>query len=147
MTAIPVWLTSGSGPFSVTLTPQTRASDGTLSDGTLVTLTGTLDDIEFENNPKNENIKPMSTRRANYVPVEDDPSWTLVELLKSNGTNLLATANYTADYFKLVVTRGGQAYTHYGVRGPYSESIKNGKSVARLVLQPVDIGSANPAYA
>ncbi len=145
MAAITPWLTTGNGPFAVTLTPQTVAADGTLSDGTLVTLTGTVDDIEFNNDPTNENIKPMSTLRANYVNTSDDPSWTLVEILKSNGVNLLPAANYASDVFKLVVTRGAQVATYYGRRGPYGERIQNGKSTARLTLQPVDIGSANPA--
>ena len=52
MTAIPVWLTSGNGPFACTLTPQSVASDGTLSDGTLVTLTGSLDDVQFNSSPQ-----------------------------------------------------------------------------------------------
>jgi len=147
MTALPPWLTTGNGPFACTLTPQTVASDGTLSDGTLVTLTGTLDDIEFNNNPERENIKPMSTKRPNYVPISDDPSWTLVEILKSNGVNLLRNANYNSDYFKLVVTSGAQAATFYGLRGPYTEQIRNGKSTARLRLLPVDIGGPNPAIA
>lgn len=147
MAAIPVWLTAGNGPFSVALTPQTIASDGTLSDGSSATLTGVLDDIEFSNNPVLENIRPMSSRRANHVSIEENPTLTLVEIMKATGTNILAAQNFASDVFKVVFTRGAQAYTYYGRRGAYNERVVNGKSTARLTLEAVDIAAANPGYA
>jgi hypothetical protein len=144
MAAIPIWWTSGNGPFTVSITPQTIASDGTLSDGTLVALTGSIDDVEFGNDPTNENIKPMSTRRANFVGIEESPRVTLVEILKSSGVNILSAANYTSDVFKVIIVRGAQTITYYGRRAAYSERMMNGKSTSRLSFDPVDIGTANP---
>ena len=147
MTAIPVWLTSGNGPFACTLTPQSVASDGTLSDGTLVTLTGSLDDVQFNSSPQLEDISPMSTSRANMVRIKESNSMTLVEILKSNGVNLLPAAATSADVFKVVLTRGPQAYTFFGRRGAFTDHPVNGKSTASLTLEMIDPGTSNPTYA
>lgn len=143
---LPVWFTAGNGPFSVTITPQTEAADGTLTPGTTKTLTGSIDDVEFDSNPTLENIKPISTRRANYVNIEEDNSFTLVEILKGNGENILAALASTADVFVIAVTRGAQAFSFTGRRGQYNEGLKNGKSVGRLQVRQVDTGVANPSY-
>lgn len=141
MAAIPVWLTSGGGPFTAIIVPQTvSTTDGTLSDGTTVALTGVLDDIEFSNNPILENIRPMSSTKANHVLIEDNVSMTLVEIMKSVGTNILAAQNAAAGVFKVTFTRGAQAYVYYGRRGAYNERVANGKSVTRLTLEQVDAG-------
>ncbi len=147
MSAIPVWLTAGNGPFSCVLTPQTVATDGTLSDGTTVALTGVLDDIQFNANPQLEDIRPMSSVRSNMVRIAENNSMTLVEVLKSSGTNILAAQAAASDVFKVVLTRGAQAYTFYGRRGTFSDHPVNGKSTASLTLEMVDPGAANPSYA
>lgn len=147
MATVPLWLTAGNGPFTVVMTPQSVGTDGTLSDGTSVALTGVLDDISFANNPTLDNIRPMSLKRANNVLIEDNPSITLVEIMKSAGTNILAAQNAASLYFKVVFTRGAQAYTYYGIRGAYGEQVANGKSLATLTLEAVETGAANPGYA
>jgi hypothetical protein len=148
MTAIPVWLTTGNGPFTVVLTPQTvSTTDGTLSDGTTVALTGVLDDIQFASNPQLEDISPMSTTRSNMVRIKENNSVTMTEIMKSAGTNILAAQAAASDVFKVVITRGAQAYTFYGRRGAFTDHPVNGKSAAQLTLEMVDTGAANPGYA
>lgn len=147
MTAIPVWLTAGGGPFTVTITPQTVASDGTLSDGTLAALTGSVETLRFTNSPNQEELSPMSSRRGNMVNTKEMPSMVLEELLKSSGTNILAATNYAFDVVKVNWTRGAQAYVFFGRRGEFDDGVTSGRSTCRLVIGPVDIGSANPTYA
>lgn len=146
--AIPAWLTSGNGPFAVTLTPGTRTpTTGAFSPGTLVTMTGELDDIAFDGDVVTENIRPMNRRKANHVIIEDDSNITLFELLKYEGVNILAAQVYGSDYFKIIITRGAQGWTFYGVRGFPRETIRNGKSVTAVTFSQIDVGDPNPAYA
>lgn len=146
MPSIPVWLT-GRHVTQVTITPQTVGADGTLTAGTTVSLVGTLDEVTLDSAPELEEISPMDTVRQNMVLLKDGVRVTFMQLLKKNGTNLLAAAANTADVFQYVVTRGAQTYTGYGHRGAYNESMRRGRSTSSLTFEPIDIGTSNPTYA
>lgn len=146
MAQVPLWAI-GRHVTVCSLTPQTVGADGTLSDGASTSLVGSLDGVEFSSNPEVEEISPITTTRANDVLVKDRTEITLVEILKHTGTNILAAAVTSATYFKVIITRGAQTWTFYGLRGAYSESLQRGKSTASLTLTMVDPNTTNPAYA
>lgn len=145
MTAIPVWLT-GRHVTACALIPQTVAANGTLSAGASSSLVGSLDGIEIDSTPEEEEISPMTTTRRNPVNIKEGTRFTVTEILKSNGTNLLAAAATAADYFQITLTRGGQSWSAYVKRGAYTESLQRGKSTASLTLETVDISGTNPTY-
>lgn len=145
MPSVPTWLT-GKHVSSCSITPQSVASDGTLSDGTLASLTGTLDEITLESSPELEEISPMDTTRNNNVLIKDSFRVTLVQILKSGSANILAAAVTGSSVFKIIITRGIHTWTFYGQRSAYTESIRRGRSTASATFEMVDPGQANPAY-
>jgi hypothetical protein len=146
MTAIPTWL-RGNHTSVCSITPQSVASDGTLSDGATSSLVGSIDGISINTTAELEEISPMTTTRHNNVIIKSGTSLSLTEILKSNGTNILAAASSVADVFRVNITRGPQSWAFYGVRSTYTEDLQKGKSVGVLTLEMVDINSANPTYA
>lgn len=146
--ALPKWLTGPGGLYAIVVTPQTN-TNGTLADTTPVaTLTGNLKRIGINGSKTVENIMAMDAGRRNNVVLDVGTEITLVEILKYNGTNLLATAYWgSSDYHKVAITRGGQAYTFYGVYQSYDETLEHGESVGVGVFVMVDNGAANPGYA
>jgi hypothetical protein len=148
MPQIPVWLTASTGPFSVVITPQTVASDGTLTDTTPVaTMTASLDDVSFDYTAETEDIRALTAIRKNPVIVGRGTNMVVGEILKKSGSNLLAAAAVAGDYFKIAFTRGAQAWTGYFLLTAYSEKPTRGKSPATGTFESVDSGATNPAYA
>lgn len=148
MAQVPVWCL-GRHVTVCSITPQSVASDGTLSDGSASSLVGSIDSVSLTSQPETEEVSAMTTTRANNVIIKNATSVTLVEILKSSGTNILAAAvtGANGDYFKVILTRGAQTWTFYGLRGAYSEDLQRGKSTASLTLEMVDPNAANPTYA
>ena len=144
MVAIPVWLT-GQHVTACAIIPQT-VSSGTFTPGSSKNLVGSIDGIEIDSTPELEEISPITTTRLNHVVLKSGTRITLTEILQSSGEKMLAAAAVAADYFQVTLTRGGQAWSFYGARGSYNESLQRGRSVASLTVEMVDIGSANPTY-
>lgn len=145
MTGIPVWIL-GRHLTTASLTQQLIASDGTFTPGSSWSLLGQLDEIDVETTNELENITPMDVRQNNYVPVSTESTFTLTEILKSNGVNILANAAVAGDYWYVVLTRGGQSWGFYGVVESYNEGLRRRKTTGRLVLKMLNPGIANPAY-
>lgn len=149
MPQIPRWLTGAGGTITVTLVRQTVAADGTLADdaaGSQV-LTGDVDSVDVMSDPGMERIDAMTSGEQNNVGIDDGFGYTLVEILKDDGVNLLAAAVMAGTHFKIVFVRGEQTWTGWGRRGRYDEGVRRGKSVATLNIVPVAVGAANPTYA
>lgn len=147
MPAVPTWFTASGGyPFTVSITRVTRGADGTLSSQASNSLLGQLDSVTLSSENTQENISAMDSRRGNNVILESATTFTLEEILKGNGTNILANVAYSFDYALISVTRGGQSYSFYGVIGSYSESLRKGKSMGTLTVTMVDPASGNPTY-
>lgn len=145
MAAIPVWAVGQNCAF--TITPQTVAANGTLSDnGSAVTLTGHLSEASIESTVDLVELSPMDATRRNMVPTTVGTRVDLTELVKKNGTNLLANQAYTSSYFKVVITRGAQAFTFYGTLASYGENYSRERVPGRFALDMVDPGVSNPAY-
>ena len=147
MPDIPAFLT-GRNVTACTITPQTN-TNGTLADTTPVaTMFGHVDEITMSGTKTRENIKAMNTTRRNMVPLDVGTTITVTEILKYSGTNLLATAwAGSSEYHKILLTRGAQSWTFYGLYVDYEEQLRPGKSTGTAVFEMVDPATANPAYA
>ena len=146
--SVPIYL-RGRNLTSVILTPQTIGTAGALSDGTPVTITTTVDGLQFQLNAQNENISAVNSAKANYVNTEDEFTATL-RVIKVNDTtdpDKLQAAIITHDLFKLAWTEGtggsAKTVTVYGTRGPLDTGIEGkGKQTSTLTFQSVDAGTA-----
>lgn len=141
MPSVPQWLL-GRHLTAVTLVPQSIANDGTLTDASPVALTVRTQSIEFESEVLGEDIRPVNSAIANFVGHTDDSTLTL-EILLSTGTgsNPIATAMATYDYFKISFTRGGSTFTGYFYRRALRDGVQSlGKNVAVAVFRQVDVG-------
>jgi hypothetical protein len=138
MSNIPTWLV-GTAVTAISITPLTVGSDGSLSAGSLASLTGHLDEINLEQVNDLENIVPMDERLNNEVITGSGTLLTLVEILAHSGGNILAGIVNAYDYVQASFSRGGKAYTGTFVVKGYSEGIRRGKSVGKLSLSPCGI--------
>ena len=145
--SIPQWLVpNGSGPFSVSISPITVDTSGKIESKAEHTLTGVIDSIDIRTRSRVENISPMNRRLVNYVVIDRETSFTLVEILKSKGTNFLASIAVNSSYAMISLTRGEQTWSFVGLVGEYTEKIRRGKSCAALSIVQADIESVNPEY-
>lgn len=150
MATIPLWLRGrdipGGGTF--TITPQSvNASTGVLSNAASATsMVGHWDDVAIDSTPETEEISSADATRQNDVILKERTEITITEILKRAGTNILAAAFTGYDYFYVTLTRGGQTWGFYGLRGAYNESISKGKSTGRGVFTMVDPATGNPTY-
>lgn len=147
MASVPVWLIGKHVTACQIFCGVTVAANGTITDGSGTTIYGHLADVNIESQNELENISEMAQRRQNFVIIESGTTFVLTELLKSNGTNILASAGYVSDYVKITLTRGGQSFTFYGVIESYSESLVKGSGRGVMRVRMVDSGAANPSYA
>jgi hypothetical protein len=135
MSNIPTWLV-GTAVTAISITPLTVGSDGSLTAGTLASLTGHLDEINLEQLNDLENIVPMDERLNNDVITGSGTLLTLVEILASSGGNILAGIGNSVDYVTASFSRGGKAFTGTFVVKGYTEGIRRGKSVGTMRLSP-----------
>lgn len=146
MAQIPVWAIGQNCAF--TITAQSVAANGGLSDsGSAVTLTGHLSEADLEATTDLVELSPMDALRRNMVPTTVGTRVNFTELVKSNGTNLLAVQAFNGFYKKCVITRGGQSFTFYGVVASYGENYSRERVPGRFALDMVDPAVTNPAYA
>jgi len=135
---------------SVVITPQTVAASGTLTDGTGVTITTTIDSISETFAALNEEIAAVNSTRTNPVRVADSIAISIAVIKVNNGTdvNPLLTLILSNDIFKIVWTEGtvstfAKTKTLYATRGTLQSGIQGrGKQIATLDFESVDAGSA-----
>jgi hypothetical protein len=160
---IPVWLF---GYHVTTITAQALSvnSSGVLSNsGSAETLVGVVDELSYNGRAVTERINPLTAKVENEVVVEMNEFITVAEILAPDDSSVSAGAYSVlpkiwalggtdaagaVQYIAFTVTRGGNSYSFTGVCQEYSESIRHGKCVGRLMIQKVDIGPAdqNPTY-
>ena len=145
MPDIPNWLI-GKHVTAFTITPQTVGTAGALSDGTSQSLVGQLDEIQYSYNAQAEEINALDSTRENNVIITKGNGLRLTEILKKIGTNVLASASNISDVQKVIFTRGAQSTTLYGLVTGYNETIRRGKSVADVILSPIDAGTGTYVY-
>jgi hypothetical protein len=156
LSVVPIWMT-GKAVSTVTVQYASAGSDGTLTlGGSSQSLVGLVDEITYSGSNTVENIAALTSQRDNDVAIEINDSITLSEILRTGANNCFLAyvwnnADNTAgsEYIQVVVTRGGNTWTFVGIMQSYNEGLRKGKTVGRLSVQIVDLGSAvaNPAYA
>lgn len=145
MASIPVWLT-GKHVTACAVVPQSVATNGTLTPGSSTSLVGSLDEISLNSSPETEEISHLGATYANTVLIRRKQQVTLTEILKSNGTNILAATATAYDVVQVNLTRGAQSWSFYGIVTGYREDIRRGKSTAVMTLDMVDPNTTNPTY-
>lgn len=130
---------------AITLTVQTVAADGTLSDGTAYALTAEIEEVDLGLTKNLEEVSPVNATFENYHPVIDSFQLRL-NVLTVNDTsdpNELALAYWNNDYFKLVYVVGTETgsietITLYCVGEDLSTGVKGkGRQIATLTLRPI----------
>jgi len=135
---------------SVVITPQSVAANGTMTDGTPVTVTTTIDSIQETFAAVNEEIAAVNSTRTNPVRVADSVGLSIAIIKVNNGSdvNPLKTLVLNYDIFKVAWTEGtvtsfAKTTTIYGTRGTLQSGIQGrGKQIATLDFESVDAGSA-----
>jgi hypothetical protein len=139
---------------AVTLTPQTVAADGALSNGTPLTLTTVIESLQDELNANTEEISAVNSTRQNNVVLDDGASLTLVVISVNNGNDPepLRTAFGASDVFKVSYTRGtgssARVTTGYYTRSSLSGGFQGkGKQIGTFTFLPADAGSNTYTHA
>lgn len=153
MPLIPPWLVTTKGPLTAVITPLSIAADGTTTEltGNVKDVTATLQGISYELNRRTAEIRPLTSALEHHVPVSSGMTMSISEFIRSNsGSNKLTDLVFTAissvytDYVKIVITRGPNTITYYGLIQGFSEQISEDGCVSTVSFQPVDPGTRNP---
>lgn len=150
MPSIPVWLVA-KNITAVTVTPQTVAANGSLSDGTPIALAAKLRDIDDELETQTEEINPITSGRLNNVPIADGYRCAIEFLGVNDGNDPdpMMTAWLASDIFKIAYTIGTasgsvKVKTIFGCRSRKSFKT-NGKGAPQLRFEIlcVDVGATD----
>lgn len=140
----------GRGLSQMTITPQSVAADGTLTDGTAGSLLATFKTFSFTQDNNTEEVSASSSKRQNMIIVDGGTSINFTGLLFSNDSvgspvNVARAQVQNADYIKAIWNSGGIVFRCFGIVDKYEEEVSGKGAVTySLSLSPVDIGSANP---
>lgn len=150
MAQVPTWAIGKD--YTVTLIPLSVDTAGTLTTTTSsYALTAVVDEIDIDTETDRENIQTMTQRRSNMVVTGLSTKVTLTQIVsKADASNILSGVffvNSPSDYCRVTIARGGKTYTFDGVYASHTEKPRRGKTVASLVLDMIDNGTANPNYA
>lgn len=145
-----------------TITGQTIASDGTLTDastlGSPYILLNYVDEFDIENNPQMEDFATMVSGQAHHVPYRDDFTFTVNEVMPNTSGGLspfvsskLIQAHYNWIYFKFNITYDGNTWLWYGSRGRLSRQGRAGKNIVSATFHQIAVNaiggvSGNPVY-
>lgn len=150
------------GQHIVALTLQPLAADtaGVLTAfGAPENLFTHVDQISLGLSVSTVSIVPLTSVRANEVPIEASTRFSITEILKRKETS--GTPDYNQlkrvwdavmlsglRYVFLTFTRGGPGgqYQFYALIGGYNESGRKEKNTGRMTFAQLDIGVANAAY-
>lgn len=150
MATIPLWLV-GRHITAVVVTPQVANSAGVLSDAALgaQSFTALIDGIQYSGSVTTQEISAITSPRLNHVPIEQDDTMVVSEIMRSAAGSVLATACWTAagnpDWALFAFSRGGNSISMYGLMTRVEEGVTRGKCVARLTIRMVDV-AAFPTY-
>jgi hypothetical protein len=131
------------------VTPQTVDADGLFTAGSAVSFTAIVDEISYSGRVTTAEISPLVTNRRNEVPIEEDHTLSLIEIMRNGAALNLGALLWTGatEYALFTFSRGGNSYSAYGVLDSYSETVTKTRSTATLSIRFVDTpGTTNPVY-
>ncbi len=138
MTSMPVWLKGRNCVASIT--PLIRDTAGNLFVATGVfSLQGQLEEIDVDSEVQHDEFSPMDIRTAHSEIILDDFAFTLVEVLKTNDSDILAAFSSGYDYCFLQVCKGSKTWGAYLTRGNYNEGLRKGKNTGRLAVRRINV--------
>jgi len=151
MSAIKQFLT-GRGTTAVTIHPCTVDAAGTLTVGTGNSLVGRTESVKITATNTTDVIMSVDDVVENHVSLYDGYTIELSEILVYKVGSLapvLPAQFFGANYFKVVITKGGVTYTLFGLRQRLEDGINGaGKQVSSLTLVPVSVtGDFSISYA
>lgn len=149
MATIPVWLTPSTGTYTVVITPHTVTTAGVLTSVASATasLTADVSDLSIELSTRLVEISALTASRENNVQIKNSCRISISEILKNTGSNKLASIASLYTYFLVVITRGAQSFSFYGIFEGYSENLGEPPNTGTLTLAMIDPGAVNPTYA
>jgi hypothetical protein len=106
-----------------------------------------MEEIGLDYGSRLEEINALDRDIDNNVIISRATSVRLREIMQYATGSYLADLSAAYDYFRVVWIRGGKTYTFDGVLASFSEPVVKGKHVAELVLNQIDLTTANPTYA
>ncbi len=157
-------LMAGRHLTAVSLTVMTVGTTGALTIGPTYTLVnnsqfvGWVESVEIDVEREVEDGTVIGSPNANDIPTVTRHTLTLTSPLRyaASGNflklamfNLVVNGDGTvgSPYCKLVLTRGGETFTGYGVLKTYRESYSKGKCAGVLTISMMDTpGASNPTY-
>jgi len=146
---LPVFL-MGWDVTSVTARYQLADASGVLGDGagSLFTLTGVIDAIEYTGEDIEEEISPLTSRYENTVAIAVNDRYRLVEIAGNNANyNFLPRLKNNAEgaeQILIAMTRSGNSVSAVMTMGELRESIRQGKSVWTLEAGFADVFDNTP---
>lgn len=136
---------------ALTITPQTRAEDGTFTNGTSYSMLAVLQSIKEIRKISLDDSSITPSAYGNNTPYETSTDYEISGFIMRNDAS--GTINETAEiydaysYVKLVWTRSGRTKTYYGTFENYEEDAPDKKVVKfSTTLRMVDIGGPNPVF-
>ena len=158
MPAVPLWAL-GRHVTAIGIQTFSAGPDGTLTAGSLdVSMLTIIDEIEIDEDGGAQNVPPLTSNHESMILVRKNDTYTLTQILRPNtGQNTLAAAYYDTsgsgatlarcDYAKITIARAGKQFIDYFLMADYTESIRQGKNVGRMVLMQADSsGDATIGY-
>lgn len=158
MAAIPRWAL-GLNVTVVSIQPFAAAPDGTLTSGASASvLTAIIDEGELDHDGGAQNVPPLTSNHEANLLIRQNNTYTLTEILRpAANLNILAAVYYDTaliggenircDYAKVIITRAGKTFTDYFLMAEYTESIRQGKNVGRMVLMQAEVSGDTVGYA
>lgn len=131
-----------------TIQPCTVADDGVITVGTAKSLIGRIESMRISLRANTEMIMSVDDVLENHVLLYDGYQIEIgeIQVQKTTGTGALAYENVlpvmysTRDYFKIVLTKGGNTYTIYALRSSMDDGIQGqGKQNVSMTLLPVNV--------
>lgn len=137
------------GLSAVVITPQSVAANGTVTDGTPITITTVLASIQHELVTEKKEVSAITSARTNTVNVADGFTWSCSVITVDNGSDPepLETALFSADVFKISWQVGSKTgsrkvRTIYASRGNYSDGAQDkAEMMGTLTFDAVDAGA------
>jgi len=151
MTALAQNFELGENIGTLTITPQTRAADGTLTNGTSWSMLGVLTSFKERRQISLDDSSITPSAYENNTPYQSGTSYDISgKIMRNDATGTINKTGEIFDsfsYVKMVRVRAGRTTTFWGTFENYEEDAPDKKSINfSTTLRMIDIGGPNPVY-